>query len=336
MVNIRKAKKHSMKTALTFFSGAGGMCAGLAQAGFEIIGGNEWDGPIADIWDANHHGLKCDRRSILDIPIEDLPYADLYHFSPPCKAHSQSNPNRRTGTDEEDTAIAEKIASIIIHGRIPRWVTLENVPMYRKSRSWHIIESALSVAGYRMATGVVNAHNFGNPQKRHRFIVRAGLQGFGPLMPNAKKTFWNDVLLSMPSNSLRATKLSKGQAKKFSLTQPLSGFYLAQRTGYSIKTGPQIFRAGQPCLTITSAMAHDGKKNKNGLPSFRSPVTIVVTGDLSTAWEVRARGLAALQGFPDDWQWAGAEVTAAIAIGNAVPVQLAKAIGESLQCNTLP
>jgi site-specific DNA-cytosine methylase len=29
-----------VKTALTFSSGAGGMCAGLAQAGFDIIGGN--------------------------------------------------------------------------------------------------------------------------------------------------------------------------------------------------------------------------------------------------------------------------------------------------------
>jgi site-specific DNA-cytosine methylase len=109
----------TMTTALTFFSGAGGMCAGLAQAEFKIIGGNEWDPFIADIWDANHPGVKCDRRSILDIPIEDLSYADLYHFSPPCQMYSQSNPNRTTGTDDEDTEIAQRIAAIIIHGRIP-------------------------------------------------------------------------------------------------------------------------------------------------------------------------------------------------------------------------
>jgi site-specific DNA-cytosine methylase len=67
-----------MPTALTFFSGAGGMCAGLAQARFDIIGGNEWDPLIADIWDANHLGLKCDRRSILDIPIAELPLKKIY------------------------------------------------------------------------------------------------------------------------------------------------------------------------------------------------------------------------------------------------------------------
>jgi DNA (cytosine-5)-methyltransferase 1 len=195
-----------MPTALTFFSGAGGMCAGLAQAGFDIIGG--------DIWDANHPGLKCDRRSILDIPIEDWPYADLYHFSPPCQQHSQGNPNRTTGTDDEDTAIAKKIASIIIYARDPQWITLENVPAYQKSKSWRIILTALSIAGYSVEAKVVNAYDYGNPQKRERFIVRAGL--------------------------------------------------------------------------------------------------------------------AALQGFPDDWFWPGAESTAAKAIGNAVPVQLAKAIGLSL------
>jgi site-specific DNA-cytosine methylase len=47
-------------------------------------------------------------------------------------------------------------------------------------------------------------------------------------------------------------------------------------------------------------------------------------------WEVRAAGLAALQGFPHDWQWPGAEVIAAKAIGNAVPIPLGRAIGLSL------
>jgi DNA (cytosine-5)-methyltransferase 1 len=319
-----------MPTALTFFSGAGGMCAGLAQAGFEIIGGNEWDPLIADIWDANHPGLKCDRRSILDIPIEDLPYADLYHFSPPCQMHSQGNPNRTTGTDDEDTAIAKKIANIIIYGRDPQWITLENVPAYQKSKSWRIILTALSIAGYSVDAKVINAYDYGNPQGRKRFIVRAGLQGVEPLVSNGEKTSWDDVLLCALLSSTRFTSLSKGQAKEFKLTQPSAGFYLAQRTGYSVKNGPQIIGVNKPCFTITAAMAHDGKKNKDGLPSFRSPATIVVVGDPWMAYEIRARGLAALQGFPDDWVWPGAESTAAKAIGNAVPVQLAKAIGLSL------
>jgi DNA (cytosine-5)-methyltransferase 1 len=316
-----------MKTALTFFSGAGGMCAGLAQAGVEIIGGNEWDGPIADIWDANHPGLRCDRRSILDIPIEDLPYADLYHFSAPCQMHSQGNPNRVTGTDQEDTAIAQRIAAIIIYGKHPRWVTIENVPAYQRSKSWEIIHNALSFAGYQVEAQVVNAYDYGNPQGRKRFIARAGLQGFGQLMPSQKKLDWSDVLLAKPK---KVTTLSKGQYKEFNSTQPSYGFYLAQRTGYSVKNGPQIIEQNQPCFTITAAMAHDGKKNKDGLPSFRSPATVVQWGWQYFAWEIRASGLAALQGFPDDWQWPGAESIAAKAIGNAVPVQLAKAIGESL------
>jgi DNA (cytosine-5)-methyltransferase 1 len=317
-----------MPTALTLFSGAGGMCAGLAQAGFEVIGGNEWDPLIADIWDANHFGLKCDRRSILDIPIKDLPYADLYHFSPPCQLHSQGNPNRTTGTDKEDTAIAQKIAAIIIHGLLPRWVTLENVPLYRKSKSCLIILTALSLAGYSVTWDVLNAYDFGCPQARKRFVLRASLRDLGPLVPDGEKTFWDDVLSNMP---MERTTLSKGQTKKFELTQPKPGFYLAQRTGYSVKNGPQVIGRDKPCFTITAAMAHDGKKNKNGLPSFRSPATAILWGKNCFAWELRARGLAALQGFPDNWVWPGAESTAAKAIGSAVPIQLAKAIGESLQ-----
>lgn len=320
-----------MLTALTFFSGAGGMCCGLAQLGFEIIGGNEWDNPIADIWDANH-AVKCDRRSILDIPITGLPYADLYHFSPPCQAHSQSNPNRTTGTPIEDTAIAQKIAAIIVNGSLPRWVTIENVPLYRNSSSWHIIESALSVAGYAVDAQVLNAADYGCPQSRKRFIARASLTGLRPLVPSGDRIGW-DVALLPKLERMRQTILSKGQSRKFLQTNPSQGLYLAQRTGYSVKSGPQIFAVGQPSLTVTAAMAHDGKLRKDGFPAFRSPLTIIDwSGSINAykAWEIRAEGMAALQGFPDHCQWPGVESIAAKAIGNAVPVQLAKAIGLSL------
>jgi DNA (cytosine-5)-methyltransferase 1 len=320
-----------MPTALTFFSGAGGMCCGLGQAGFNLIGGNEWSPPIANIWDANHPGLKCDRRSILDIPIEELPYASLYHFSPPCQQHSQSNPNRTTGTVEEDTAIAQKIAAIIVHGLLPQWVTLENVPLYRQSKSWQIIESALSVAGYSVDAQVVNACDYGSPQSRKRFIVRGSLGKLEELKSTQNRVGWNKALVPM-LDIMRETTLSKGQHREFLKTNPIAGLYLAQRTGYSVKNGPQVIEWGAPSMTVTAAMAHDGKCNKDGLPSFRSPVTVVGWDSLASykAWEVRARGLAALQGFPDDWQWPGVESIAAKAIGNAVSVPLGKAIGESL------
>jgi DNA (cytosine-5)-methyltransferase 1 len=316
-----------MQTALTFFSGAGGMCAGLAQVGFEIIGGNEWDAPIADIWDANH-SVKCDRRSILDIPVAELPYADLYHFSSPCQAYSQANSKR---PPVEDTAIAEKIAAIITHGLLPRWVTIENVPLYRNSQSWDIIATALSVAGYSVEWEVLNAYDFGSPQSRKRFIARASLCGLGPLIPSEEKIGW-DIALAPTVNSLRQTNFSRGQGREFLKTNPKAGLYLAQRTGYSVKNGPQLIPRGQPSWTITAAMAHDGKKNKEGFPSFRSPATIIDWQNSRIswkAWEVRSLGLAALQGFPGNWLWPGAESTAAKAIGNAVPIQLARAIGLS-------
>jgi DNA (cytosine-5)-methyltransferase 1 len=206
-------------------------------------------------------------------------------------------------------------------------VTLENVPAYQRSKSWQIISTALSIAGYSVEAEIVNAYDFGNPQGRKRFIVRAGLRVVEPLAPVTQKTCWSDVLLPM---HVKMTTLSKGQAKEFELTQPTHGFYLAQRTGYSVKNGPQVIGVDRPCFTITAAMAHDGKKNKSGLPSFRSPATAILWGKYCTAWELRARELAALQGFPDNWVWPGAESTAAKSIGNAVPVQLAKAIGLSL------
>ena len=73
-----------MKIA-SFFSGAGGLDLGFTNAGFELAYANDnWKG----CWETfeNNHGIKIDKRSIVDVRPEDIPDVSLQsprHLSTP-------------------------------------------------------------------------------------------------------------------------------------------------------------------------------------------------------------------------------------------------------------
>lgn len=328
-----------MPAAITFFSGAGGACAGLEQAGFKVIWGNEFYGPIADIWKANHPAARLDRRDILKIHPRTIPKADLYWFSPPCPEFSSAKRNRSGGTDREDTAIAQKIAAIILSNK-PKSVVIENVPGYKRSKSLPIIYSALAAIGHEWQANVMNSADWGTPQTRIRLIIRASAR-VSPLLPTHDAKQWQqlplfgdrllpwvgwqqaiaDILSTLPE-----TYLSENQKTAIRSLGVAPQNLLVQRTGYYNQRGPTIRSAQQPSWTITASQSSDSKENKNGLPSWRSPATIV-QGD--RILQINRPCLARFQGFPDSHIWGESEAINCRAIGNAVPVQLARAVGIS-------
>lgn len=61
---------------VTFFAGAGGLDLGFAQAGFEVVWANEYDKAIWATYEQNHAGVYLDKRSITDIPADEVPDCD--------------------------------------------------------------------------------------------------------------------------------------------------------------------------------------------------------------------------------------------------------------------
>jgi DNA (cytosine-5)-methyltransferase 1 len=363
-------------TAATFFSGAGGACAGLEQAGFDVVWGNEYYGPAGDIWQANHPNATLNRSDIHDLLYRDIPKADLYWLSPPCQLFSRANPNRTGGTVKEDISIALKVA-VIIRANKPRMVAIENVPDYANSKSFARILVHLAAEGYSVTWAVLNAADYGVPQTRRRLILVARLDGVATLPTATHSQYhadqmslfgerlrswvgWHEAIADLLP-SMRPAKLSGPQlrelerlglllepvlvdgktndrgssvtirsAKEPAYTIPaghnVSKVVLVQLTGYHNRQ-PAIKLQHEPVWTITASAANDGKANKNGFPSYRPPATVVTGGQVL---RVDFRCLARLQGFPDSHKWHEAAAANARAIGNAVPVQLAAAIGRSL------
>jgi DNA (cytosine-5)-methyltransferase 1 len=368
-------------TAATFFCGAGGACSGLAQAGFDIVWGNEFNEAIGAIWSLNHLDAHLNSQDILEVPLNQIPWADLYWFSPPCPEFSKAKNNRTGGTNAENTSIAERIAAIIL-AKKPRWVIIENVEGYASSLSLPIILKALTEIGHVYDQIIYNAADYGTPQSRKRLIIRSGyilppppasthsdrhasqIPLFGDrLLPWVG---WYaaliDLLPTLPPSKLSKPQLAElekrgllnplsaslidGQANNHgksitvrSLNQPaptvlantgtrqVSRIVLVQLTGYHNSRGPSVKTVDQPVFTITASMSHDGKPNKSGHPSFRPPATIATE---TQVLKVTRPCLARFQGFPDDHRWGKFESVNCRAIGNAVPIQLAAAIGRSI------
>ena len=57
---------------VTFFAGAGGLDLGFSNAGFNVIWANEYDKEIWETYEKNHKDVYLDKRSITDIPTDDV------------------------------------------------------------------------------------------------------------------------------------------------------------------------------------------------------------------------------------------------------------------------
>lgn len=168
-----------MTVYASVFTGGGGACWGAQAAGLEVVWGVEMDGATAEVANANlgGHVITAD---VLNINPRRLEPVDVFHCSPPCPSFSVA----KVGGVETalDIALAEKVAEFV---RVlqPRVFTLENVPAYRHSKSWALIQAALYEHGYWLHVAVINAADFAVPTTRRRLIVRAVWGGFVPTLP---------------------------------------------------------------------------------------------------------------------------------------------------------
>ena len=163
--------------ALIGFGGIGGPEIAMREADLETLS-IELDPAIAEI--SRYNGNDVITTDLLAVNPAD--YIDwlLYHFSPPCPNFSVAN--HASSESEIDIALARKICEFIRLGR-PRYFTLENVWMYRKSLSFLLIWYTLLEAGYGVDAWHLNSADYGVPQSRRRMIVIARRDGQQPAKP---------------------------------------------------------------------------------------------------------------------------------------------------------
>ncbi len=188
----------------------------------------------------------------------------------------------------------------------PKVIIAENVKGLMTLKKGTILKKVLDAfddAGYVMYTKLLNAADFGVPQKRERVIlvgIRKDIQtsySF-PNPPNVGK--WVPLSVAVP-------KLMIDEKK----------YYFSEKAVEGMKNAKNNMKRGlaqnlnEPCLTVTSHLA------KVSLNS-RDPV-LLVDPEHELYRRFTPREAARIQSFPDSFVFAGSETMAYKQIGNAIP-----------------
>ena len=297
-------------TALELCAGAGGQALGIEAAGFKHLA----------LVELNSHACKTLRhnRPKWNVLQEDLntfdasPYAgvDLVCGGLPCPPFSKAGKQR--GADGERNLFPAAVR--VIHQTMPKAVMIENVRGildavfvdYRES-----IRKQLDDLGYLTRWKLLNASDFGVSQLRPRVVfvaLRSDVAtSFAWPIPHATKSPSVGELLHdlMASNGWSGAHLWRLRANEIAPT--LVGG--SQKHG-GPDLGPTRSRRAWETLSV------DGRGLANEVP----PADFVGLPRLTLRMAAR------VQGFPDDWEFAGGKTQAYRQIGNAFPPPVAAAV----------
>ena len=159
-----------MIKAVSLFSGAGGMDVGFEKAGIDVVFANEIDKISAQTYSTNHPNTEIvvdDINNIYD-RLESYAGTDIVFGGPPCQGFSvigKMNPE-----DERSQLIWSflKVVEIIR----PKAFVMENVKALAAISIWRDVREEYIHRAYELGYGcvpfIVNAAEYGTPQKRER------------------------------------------------------------------------------------------------------------------------------------------------------------------------
>lgn len=326
-------------SSIELFAGAGGLALGLEQAGFNNVFLNE-----KDKWACQTLRHNRPNWQVLESPIEEVDFTtyrdkiDLVTGGFPCQAFSYAG--SKGGFEDTRGTLFFEFARAVQEIR-PKIMVGENVRgllNHDKGRTLATIKQVIDDIGYHLIEPkLLHAKYYQVPQKRERLILVA-----------IRKDLINSINFHWPEPEEREYTLADGlkkgvlydtdvpqsegqkypEKKKVVLDLVPAGGYWRDlpeeiakaymKKSYYLgggKTGMARRLAWDaPSLTLTCSPAQNQTERCH--PDETRPLTV--------------REYARIQTFPDNWTFAGSTSQQYKQIGNAVPVNLAKALGLSL------
>lgn len=160
---------------IDLFAGIGGTRLGLEQACFDLnisckcVFTSEWDKHAQDMYEANFGDRP--RGDITKISSDEIPHYDILLAGFPCQPFSIIG-NGKGFADTRGTLFFE--IERILRDKKPEAFLLENVKRlvsHDKHRTFQIILTKLKELGYYTHWKILNALDYGLPQKRERVII---------------------------------------------------------------------------------------------------------------------------------------------------------------------
>lgn len=353
-------KYYSNRDVVSLFSGAMGLDIGLQEAGLKVVIGQDFEPACVETMKANNHNvLGGDIRNIQ--PQQLLELTKLHQGEPfmicggpPCQPFSTAG--KRLGINDPRGSLFMDFIRMIDYIR-PRFFVMENVkgimsaplkhvptekydkddPEQQLGTVLDVILSEFNKLGYKTVYGILDAVNYGVPQFRERFILigsRDHEDIFLPVPthfqmhqnPNYRWKTVGEVIKDLEDKPGECGSLTP-ERKKYLRMVPEGGNWrdlpakiipVAMGGAYESGGGKVGFYRrlsySQPSPTITTA------------PAQKATMLCHPTKDRPLSVKEYAR----IQQFPENWVFTGTTAAKYKQIGNAVPVGLAKAIGEAV------
>ena len=327
--------------AVDLFCGAGGLTRGLTCAGIRVARGIDSDITARHTYESNNPGSEFvhgDVRNVgpaalldgIDIGGSELALAGCAPCQPFSRHVADSKGDRRR-------SLMGVFAGLV--GAIrPDHVLAENVPMFMGCASHRRMLRTLKKCGYDYDDGIVDAADYGVPQRRRRYVLlaskkrRVGLPAptHGPSAESGWRTV-RDAIAAYP-------KVAHGKSHGVVPNHVASG--LSDKNARRLRLTPRDggSRKDVHGMTLRCHQGHDGHSDVYGRMSWDRPAPTltcrcnsVSNGRFAHPEQDRAmtiREAAAIQTFPDDYVFHGATMERNAAhVGNAVPVLMAKRLG---------
>lgn len=365
--------------AIDFFCGCGGISAGLRSSGYEVVAGIDNNQEYSQSFAHNFKSSKCMELDLSKISPKEIGEKlnlkrgelDILAGGPPCQVFSKNVPRKYRFLEDENNRL---IRSFILNCEyfLPNFILMENVAEmkngFSKSYTLEILER-LGKLGYSVSHSVLNAADYGVPQRRrraffigrrdsieprfpkptHRKATEENMQDFFPFPSHVN--VW-DAIGDLPNlhhgegESPCDYKLDcfSDYQKKVRNDSKVVFNHVARRLRETQFSRLEHLRPGQGVNDLPEHLrvkgGYSGAYGRLTKDMIAPTITRWVFHPGSGRWghpeDIRVitiREAARIQGFPDNFEFVGSYNQQSGQIGNAVPPLLIQSIAQELLKN---
>ena len=363
-IETPNANQSACGPVLSFFSGAMGLDLGLEQAGLKTSLVCEIDKAARKTIAANrpHLAMLDDINRYTSDDILEMAGNPDEVFAmvggPPCQAFSSAG--KRRGLEDERGSLLDVFIDRVLDIR-PKYAVIENVRGLLSAPLRHVphkqrslpdyeftsdqvrgtlllqVVNRLRESGYGVSFNLYNSANFGTPQKRERVIIICCRNG--TIAPYLKPTHDEHGRYALPKwKTFRdaVSSLDNVEHEHLDFPEKRLVFYRQLTEGQNWRNLPEEV---QKAAMGKSYYSGGGKTGFLRRLSWDMPSPTLVTHPAMPATDLchpssdrplSVQEYANLQDFPSEWAFQGSLTDRYKQIGNAVPVKLGYAVGNTL------
>lgn len=326
-------------TLVELFAGAGGLAIGLEKSGFKSLMLNEYDRHACDTLRVNRPKWNVVEGDISHVDFK--PYkdkVDVLSGGFPCQAFSYAG--KKLGFEDTRGTLFFEYARAVKEIN-PKIIVAENVRgllEHEEGKTLSVIMNVIDELGYELITPrVLKAVFYQVPQKRERLFLIAIRKDLSAKVNFKWPSPYHRIMTvrdALKAGELYSTDVPESAGQKYPQRKseilsliPEGGYWRDLPENLQVEYMQKSYFLGggktgmarrlawdEPSLTLTCSPAQ--KQTERCHPEFTRPLTV--------------REYARIQTFPDNWTFSGPLTSQYKQIGNAVPVNLAHAVGRSL------